>query len=160
MGLLVGVYAFWGPPWPTEPTFTPGAASFASPFAVPFSITNKSAVFELNNLKIKCGIASQIEGERPAGGTMVFGRRGNPIYVQTDGAPNRLKAGETRSYTCALAMLRFSVGPNPNILFAEMIFESEYDSPWPWGARTISKSPAFTLDLATMPPQWKPAPLN
>jgi hypothetical protein len=155
---------FVGRPWPTEPAFSPGAPSFGSPFAVPFSITNKSGVSDLKNLSIKCGLASRIEGEPPRGGTLIQGRPGQPVFVTVldggGGGAGKLPAGETRSYTCAWTALRIDVGPNPKIVFAEMTFESEYESPWPWGGRKIVRSPTFFLDGNTVPPQWKAAPLR
>jgi hypothetical protein len=160
LAVLAFVYGIWGPPWPTEPIFAPGAPSFGSPFAVPFNITNKSALFDMNNLSISCGLASRIQGEPPTGGTVGFGQPGKPIFGSIAGASSRLKAGETRSYTCAAAALRIDVGPNPKILFAEMTFESQYDSPWRWGDKKIVRSPTLFLDMATIPPQWKSSPLN
>jgi hypothetical protein len=81
------------------------------------------------------------------------------VFGSIAGAASRLSARETRSYTCAMAALSLNVGPNPKIEFGEMTFESEYDSPWPWGGRKTSRSPTFVLDTNTMPPQWKAAPL-
>lgn len=159
-GIALGVYAFEGPPWPTEPTFVPGSPSFGSPFSVPFTITNKSAVVDLNRLEIRCGIATKIQGEPPAGGTLQQGEPGHPAFVSVTGPHSQLEATETRSYTCAFAQLSIYVGPNPKITFAEMTFESEYDSWLPWGGRKIVRSPIFELDTSTVPPQWKPASLK
>jgi hypothetical protein len=160
LALLGFVYAVWGPPWPMQPVFEAGAPSFGYAFAVPFKVSNKSGLFGLNNLHIRCGLVAQVRGEPPGGGTINFGSPGHPTFMDVQGQNGHLAAGDTASYTCPFAMLRISAGPNSTIRFAEMLFEREYDSPWPWGGRKIVRSPTSVLDLSTVPPQWKPAPLK
>jgi hypothetical protein len=53
---VVAIYTFWGPPWPTEPSFDPGFPSFGLPLDVPFSVANKSAIFPISDLTILCGL--------------------------------------------------------------------------------------------------------
>jgi hypothetical protein len=52
LAVVVAIYTFWGPPWPTEPSFDPGFPSFGLPLDVPFSVANKSAIFPISDLTI------------------------------------------------------------------------------------------------------------
>ena len=56
LAVVVAIYTFWGPPWPTEPWFDPGFPSFGLPLDVPFSVANKSAIFPISDLTILCGL--------------------------------------------------------------------------------------------------------
>src|SRR5262249_14258389 len=150
--VLVAVYGLWAYFGPAAPTFRPGTPSGGFPVTVPFSVTNSNRFFDLKNLTVKCGLAGRIEGE--AGGSIVFGQPGKPVFVATDAAPGRLKAGETRSHSCAAVMLKFDVGQQPKLLAAEMSFESEYDSPWPFVSRVKSISPTFIFEGSTG--RWRP----
>jgi hypothetical protein len=55
VGLLAGVYQLaGGPPWPTSPEVEPGLPSDSYPFAVPFVVHNKSALFSINHPDTTC----------------------------------------------------------------------------------------------------------
>src|SRR5580693_3909446 len=56
LGVMASVYGIWGPVWPTAPEFSPGAPSFSLPLDVPFNVANKSSLFEIGNLTIKCHV--------------------------------------------------------------------------------------------------------
>ena len=54
-GFVASLYQiFGGPPWPTEPVYSPGPPSSDSPFGIPFDVANKSGVLWIKNIAIKC----------------------------------------------------------------------------------------------------------
>jgi hypothetical protein len=113
--------------------------------------TNRSSVFHLTNLKISC-VARHIEIGPPY---VTF----ENIGFATPGA-NLLEPTQSRPYACPFNRTVQVEGTNAKILAADIVFESEYDSPWPWGTRTSINSDSFTLNTKTIPPQWMPgAPL-
>jgi hypothetical protein len=144
LAVLVAIYTFWGPPWPTAPTFDPGFPSFGSPLDVPFNVTNKSAIFSITDLTILCGVED-------------FLGTGN-IRLNNVGASEAVKGQalrplETKSYVCPLKKL-ILISPEPKIEKATIGFVSTYRSPWPLGGTSKSISDRFTLNATTVPPQW------
>ena len=143
LAVIVAIYTFWGPPWPTAPTFDPGFPSLGSPLDVPFNVTNKSAIFPIYDLTIFCA-AEDI--------TM-----GGAIHLDNVGASEiangqTLQPLESRSYVCALKKF-IRIQPEPKIEKATIGFLSTYKR-WPWGGMSKSISDRFTLNATTAPPQW------
>ena|GEM_PF-4860984 len=140
-----------GPLWPTPPTFSPGLPSSGSPLAVPFDVTNKSSLFDIQNLKIDCGLIGRIEND--VGGVIVFGKGDRPAFITISDAFNWLPAGATRSYTCPFAAPWMINGmTHPKIQFLQMTLRSNFDPHW-WVKGPIDA--IFALDTLTSPPQWK-----
>ena len=155
LAIVAFVYAVWGPVWPTAPTFDPGFPSFSSPLDVPFNITNKSAIFPISELTILCGL-EYFEGKNQLGGPTILREVGTSQIV----TGQSLRPLQTRSYVCSLKrFIRFV--PEPRVEKATIGFVSTYNSWWPWGERSKSISDTFTLNAATVPPQWtRGAPLQ
>jgi hypothetical protein len=143
LAVLGSVYGIWGPPWPVEPTVSPGLPSLGSPFDVPFNVSNKSLLFTIDGLSLSCKLK----------------------LVQTNGLiiPNgivRLRGeytigpGQSRPYVCPFS--RAYGGPYAeNIKTAQITISSEYKSPWPVISKKLSvDSDVFTLNSKTIPPQW------
>jgi hypothetical protein len=144
MTLVGGIYGIFGPIWPTEPTFVPGAPSFGSALYVPFIVTNKSILFPIKKMQIFCS-AYRID----VGG---FSFRGFAFTVP--GYAN-LAPAESRSYTCAFNQA--ARGFEKEIVsVATIALETEYDSILPWKSRVRTTSGKFTLNTKTSPPQWVP----
>lgn len=151
MGLIFGspvallslIYAIAGPPWPTEPIFSPGFPSSGFPLDAPFIVTNKSVLFRISNLGIKCHLIS----------ARMDNINVTNVVVSTN-IKNRLNVHETRPYTCPFRSFFPIANINGRFSEAEINFTSEYDSPWPWVGRTHSFSSLFSLDQNTNPPQW------
>jgi hypothetical protein len=53
-GLVLGFWGAIGPPWPVAPEIRPTGCDVASPFLLPFSIKNPSALFSMANVKLVC----------------------------------------------------------------------------------------------------------
>jgi hypothetical protein len=140
-----------GPLWPTPPTFSPGLPSSSSPLAVPFDVTNKSSLFDIQNLKIDCGLIGRMEND--VGGVLSFGKGDKPAFITISDAFNWLPAGSTRSYTCPFAAPWMMNGmAHPKIQFLQMILRINFDPHW-WVKGPIDVT--FALDTLTSPPQWK-----
>jgi hypothetical protein len=182
VGLIGGAYTMWGPPWPTEPSFVPGAPSFGSPLDVPFTVTNKSSVFSIKNLHISCHgyeikvVPPNFGSPAPGGGTL----GGRAIEGFTFSVPGNadLMPGETRPYTCVFNSVMRGVSNQTGyrIVEADIAFVSEYDARCPFpdavcarlfpcatdlrcdrlGSGTKALSGHFTLNTKTDPLQWMP----
>jgi hypothetical protein len=182
VGLIGGAYTMWGPPWPTEPSFVPGAPSFGSPLDVPFTVTNKSSVFSIKNLHISCHgyeikvVPPNFGSPAPGGGTL----GGWAIEGFTFSVPGNadLMPGETRPYTCVFNSVMRGVSNQTGyrIVEADIAFVSEYDARCPFpdavcarlfpcatdlrcdrlGSGTKALSGHFTLNTKTDPLQWMP----
>jgi hypothetical protein len=153
LAIFLFVWTFLGPPWPTEPTFLPGAPSFGSSLDVPFSVSNRSALFSLTNLTIQCEIL-KLDTRGPTGAAIRA--RGN-MNVAGSGVKNVLKPLDVGSYTCPLRGVfdvdhKDAVEPD-RIVAAEIAFKAEYNSQLFWG-RSRSESISFRLNTTTVPAQW------
>jgi hypothetical protein len=148
-GIVIGLSdIFGGPLWPTAPTFSPGPPI---PFAIPFDVTNRSALFDLTQLSIECDVSAEIDND--VEGTQRLGFSGVPISVAVTGV-STLHAGERRSYACPLGMPNvFNGVGHPKIKFAELSFRSRYAPYWP--LRGVAVSPTFVFNTLTTPQQWR-----
>lgn len=148
IGTIGSVYGLVGPPWPTNPIFAPVFPSAGFALDVPFVISNKSALFALQNMQIFCGI-EDVELSPPSA---LRGFRGLSV---TTGGKSTLDALASASYTCPFSTL-FKLPPGTALTAGSIQFWTEYDSRWPWGGRVRSIDESFTLNTKTSPPQWTP----
>jgi len=57
IGLIASIYQILGgPPWPTDPDVRPHDVSDNSSFVLPFTIRNRSTLFDMNHVAMTCGI--------------------------------------------------------------------------------------------------------
>jgi hypothetical protein len=147
LGLAASIDELWGPFWPTEPIFSPGYPSNSFPFDVPFTVSNKSLIFPINDMMITC-VADNVKITSFGKTIIEFNNTDTNVLVG-----NHIKANDSSSYTCPLFKL-LTIKPDPILKYAKIEFLSEYDSPWPGRKRTQSKSGPWTLDMSTAPPQW------
>lgn len=142
VGQTANVLGIWGPPWPTEPVFSPGAPSAGSPFDVPFLVTNKSAFFPIKELSINCRLIFV----ETAHNNRIFN---SAVAVH---AANLIEPMQMRPYTCPFnRMINFE---NDQITAAQIEFRSEYKSPWPFLSKATATSEVFTWNPRTVPPHW------
>lgn len=152
-GLFSGAVGIWGPIWPTEPSFSLGNPSFGQPLAVPFSVTNTSALFNIFDVTVDCVLIEVITSDN-GGGNVIF----NSTAIYTNVASS-IKPQETRSYTCAFhptfdkLSLFFGIPSQHKVIKARIGFESKYRIIFGL-IEASARSDIFTLDTRTMPPQW------
>jgi hypothetical protein len=144
-GLIASVVQIWGPFWPIEPAFAPGMPSSGFALDIPFTVSNKSALFSIKRLNINCGLHSV---------TTANGGRFENFGVSALGG-QAIAPAESRPYSCPLTTMILGLS-NEKITEGVIEFSSEYDSPWPWpwNKRKRSSSGLFTLNTKTIPPQW------
>ena len=157
IGLLIGVYANWGPPWPTEPSFAPGVPASGSPLDVTFSGTNTSVLFPLPELFVNCEmVCLRTSDSRPP---LALGLR--HVYVLARGITH-LAPGQTMPFRCPLRG-QFGLGRTGEsdadvagrITNAQIVLHSDYFNPWTlWLSRHQAVSDRFSLNTKTVPPQW------
>jgi hypothetical protein len=154
-GFVLGAFAFVGPPWPTEPTFEPGAPSFGSAFDVTFSGTNKSLFFDNRNLRVSCTLVC-FKYTGPTGATIRVNKNSNANIAWGVG-PDRLKADDTLPFICRMRNI-FNVDGKDvadGLPTVAISFKSEYDNPWwLWFRRKTVQSTTFSLNTKATPPQW------
>jgi hypothetical protein len=139
-GLAAAIDDLWGPIWPTELTVDPGAPELYSPFAVPFTIKNRSVLFTAFDAEFSCEI------------TEVRGTNG-PRFIGltvTAGVKQNISPNNENPYKCAWP---FNL-PTP-IAFAKIDVRSKYE--WrlfglPFHAKLVSEP--FTWDTSLHPPRW------
>ncbi|WP_156446955.1 hypothetical protein [Bradyrhizobium yuanmingense] len=145
VGFVASVYQIaGGPPWPVAPVFVPGFPSSGHAFDVPFTVTNKSALFSLRHLEILCGF-EKVKTDAKSGVQQLS-------ITASDGKAT-LGPLESTSYTCPVKRM-FSFAGATKFEEATISFLTKYDSHLPWGDRTQSQSDFFTLNTNTVPPQW------
>jgi hypothetical protein len=143
-GFVASIYQLWGgPPWPVEPSFAPGFPSSGSAFDVPFTITNKSALFSLNHLEILCGFEKVLTDKNSGL---------ERLSISASDGKATLEPLQSATYICPLTrMFNF---PGAKIETATITFISKYDSRFPWAGKVQSQSDSFSLNTNTTPPQW------
>ena len=155
-GIVASIYGMWGPPWPTEPVFSPGPPSFGAAFDVPFRVENKSAFFWLSGLKLMCKVEGDIP-DQPSVTGIVFG----PNFVTASGK-NVIGPSTSVPYICPLRSA-FRLGNRDAaeiIRHSRVTFLSEYESRFLAG-RVKTEDGPFTLVETTIPPHWeRGAPLK
>jgi hypothetical protein len=161
LGVIASVYGIWGPIWPTAPEFSLGAPSFSLALDVPFNVANKSALFDIRNLIIKCHVIfARLSVSHKFLQDVTIGIEGRPYDPNNPLARNNIKPGGVSSYVCPMIGGPIAgFGPTPQfpedkLGTARIEFLSEYDSRLPWSTRVQASSGIFTLNPATNPPQW------
>jgi|ERR1700735_575315 len=137
-----------GPLWPVSPDFQAGYPSAESPFSIPFTVKNKSGVFSMNKMEIRCGI----DIETNVGS---FFRNFSIGSLET----SELPALQSRPDKCKFDKA-FRFDPPQSIRRARISFVGQYETIWPWGTFKFD-SGEFNLDTTTSPAQWthgKPLP--
>ena len=142
IGFLAGTFQ---PFWPTEPEFDAGAPSLASPFDVPFTVTNNSKVFKITDLKIICELIE------------VTTRNNNGVANITlnVAASNFIEPGEAPIYICPLN--RFVALPQGDpIVRAVMRFNYSYSQSAWWSETQMASKQTRVFSLLTnvVPPRW------
>ena len=161
LGVIASIYGIWGPVWPTAPEFSPGAPSSSLALDVPFNVANKSSLFAIGNLTIKCHVIfARLTVSHKILRNVTIGIESRPYDPKQPLARNNIKPGGISSYVCPITGGPIAgFGPTPEfpddkLETATIEFFSEYDSRLPWGARVQASSEVFTLNPATNPPQW------
>jgi hypothetical protein len=142
LAIASNVVQVFGAPWPTEPTFTPGANLSASPFDVPFSVTNRSALFSINNLSLSCRLIS--------GRTVRLRIKFDDVEVRVAVGVNVLRPLESRPYVCPFNR---TISVPDKFEAAQIEFKSKYKSPWPFRPEESATSEIFTWYPS--PPHWE-----
>jgi hypothetical protein len=140
-GFALGVFNFWGPPWPTAPVVVPGAITTGFALHAPFLVSNESVLFAVRKLSIICS-ASEI--------TNAVGGGVEGIAIQVHSL-NYLAPEQTGPYTCPFNQTLSDQSP---IVRARIAFVLKYDSPWPWQSRRVIETDDFILNTSTTPPHW------
>ena len=145
VGFVASVYQIeGGAPWLVAPTFAPGSPSSGNSFDIPFTVTNKSAFFSINHLRILCGFEK-----------LRTNARSGLEQMSITASDGKASIGPLQSapYTCPLNRMIAFAGAT-KFEEATIVFLTEYDSHLPWVSRTKSESDFFTLNTSTIPPQW------
>ena len=157
IGLLVGVYANWGPPWPAEPSFAPGVPASGSPLDVTFNGTNPSVLFSVPYLFVNCEMVCLRASDSPP--PLALGLR--HVYVLARGTAH-LAPGQTMPLRCPLRGQFGLSRPGESdadafnrITNAQIVLHSDYFNFWTlWLSRHQAVSDRFSLNTKTVPPQW------
>jgi len=56
LGIVASIAGIWGPIWPTDPEIHPHDVLNGSSFILPFTVQNKSIVFEIPDAEFTCGV--------------------------------------------------------------------------------------------------------
>ena len=157
IGLLIGVYANWGPPWPTAPSFAPGLPASGSPLDVTFNGTNTSVLFSVPDLFVNCEmVCLRASDSRPP---LALGLR--HVYVLARGT-SHLAPGQTMPFRCRLRA-QFGLGrPGESdadafnrITNAQIVLHGDNFNFWTlFLSRHEALSGRFSLNTKAVPPQW------
>ncbi|MDX3965174.1 MAG: hypothetical protein QHD01_01085 [Bradyrhizobium sp.] len=142
IGFVAGVLQ---PFWPTEPDFDTGAPSLASPFDVPFTVTNRSKLFKITNLKIVCELIE------------VKTRNNNGVANMSlnVAVSNFIEPQEAPIYTCPLHRI-IALPQGDPIVSAVMRFKYSYSQSGFWNdtEMPVKHSPVFSLLTDVVPARW------
>lgn len=125
--LLGAFYAIWGPPWPTSPEIRVSGIDPSSPFAFPFQIANKSALFGVHIDRLNCSAQPSIK----LGSAML------PWLSSAVLESHFIRARETRNYSCS-TLLRMAGRPNESIeltvtaTYHNVLYEGFADQCFQW----------------------------
>jgi hypothetical protein len=153
-GLLFGIVSglpaiFGGPPWPTAPVFSPGSPSFGAALDVPFKVDNRSVVFWITGLRIRCKVEGKVP-DQPGMTNTTFG----PNFVGANGT-NAIAPNSSAPFTCPMRH-SFVIGRDVTdiIRHSRVTFISEYDGHLSFGRASFEDGP-FTWNTDTVPPHWE-----
>ena len=158
MGLLIGVYANWGPPWPAEPSFAPGVPASGSPLDVTFNGTNPSVLFSVPYLFVNCEMVC-LRASDSSWQPVKSGLR--HVYVLAMGI-SHLAPGQTMPFRCPLRGHFGLERPGESdadeaarITNAQIVLHSDYFNFWTaFLSRREAVSGRFSLNTKTVPHQW------
>jgi len=145
-GIIVGVKDLFGPQWPTEPDFSLDVPyTTGDPFDVPFSIGNRSGLFDIRKLTVACELVDVRTTDH-------YAFQGISVVSN---ANNLLAAFDTRPYTCPF---HNSILGNHPVCCAVIRLIAAYQDPefYPWSVPKKTYSKIYTLDRKTSPMRWIP----
>lgn len=146
LSIASNIVTVLGPVWPTAPIFSPSYPSAASPFEVPFSIENKSSLFPLNNIRIRCVIKDVVSG--------IGHNRVSDVTLTHEIQGQSIKPSSSNIYTCPFN--HFISMPNDFIAYAKIQFEYRYDTIYPFYLKSHEESTGvFWLNTKVVPPRWE-----
>jgi hypothetical protein len=150
LGVVVAIYTFWGPPWPTAPVFlaTVGASA-SSPLDVPFVIKNESGFFALEGIQLTCK-ALMVSSVDPSGKPLV-GVWNSTFERRIAGAINYIGPTKSAPYTCPMQGI---IPSDAKVTNAAIVVTMQYESSWRWPNRIYTAAEGFTFNPHSDPPQW------
>jgi len=138
LGLIASVDQIWGPPWPTQLDFDPGPPDASLPFDVPFTVRNRSTVFDATAVQLGC-LLEKVEFRN--GGRLI-----DDLVVGT--GPTEIARGDQRPFRCW-----FPFEPQ-QVKVAVMRIIASYDHHRLFGWRTQMRSEPFVWDTKATPARW------
>jgi hypothetical protein len=157
-GLLIGVYANWGPPWPAEPSFAPGVPASGSPLDVTFNATNPSVLFPVPDLSVECEMVCLRASGSPWPPVSSGLRH---AYILAMGTIY-LAPGQTMPFRCPIRGHFGLERPGESnadafnrITNAQIVLHIDYYNFWTaFLSRHEAVSGRFSLNTKTVPHQW------
>jgi hypothetical protein len=149
------VYAVWGPVWPLPLEFAPGEPSFGSAFDVPFTVSNKSALFGFSNVSIACELRN-FKAVGPTGSAITQSPTATGT-VAPQGTNPTIARLTTTTFTCPIgrAFMIDNRNAGEQLVSASISFVVEYDARLWWGRAKVKIGP-FSFDPRTVPGRWVP----
>jgi hypothetical protein len=142
LSLVANIAQILGPFWPTPPRIIPAPPTLGPAFNVPFQIENKSTMFALEHVQIRCVFDKVLMGP-----LIITNSR---VYLKETGS---IAPDTPAWYICPF---QGTVPPDTRILSATIHFWISYDSPWPNGNRVDYMSEPFTLNVDSVPVPMAP----
>jgi hypothetical protein len=142
VGLVASIDGIWGPIWPTTPDIHPGPPDPVSPFAVPFTIKNRSVLFNIKSASIVC-LVDSLNAKNP--GIFLTNNRIRVTWEFT------LNPEETRPFSCEISIpfnsveevvMRFSVEYQINFICGGCVLRHTL-GPYSWNGRVWSEGKPF-----------------
>ena len=135
------IYAIWGPLWPVEPTFSPTSPSSETPFDIPFTVENKSALFSIEELFITCRIISLNTKENK-----------QVLHSHVTIPVTSIERLQSRRYVCPYNWILNSKGDTITEALIEL--HGEYRSSWPLFIKGTANSGLFSWNISPGLPHW------
>ena len=140
VGLVVGIRDLWAPVWPTVPELTPGSTNEASPLLLPFTISNKSGLFDLHDVHVTCLYGAFITKRF----NWAFNNRSIGLGF------DRVASMGSAVYNCTLPI---GLAPSDNVMNAIMWVTIRYSRPYLLSPTSTTYGPFF-YDGETFPGRW------
>jgi hypothetical protein len=144
VGIVAGIDTLWGPFWPTTPDVTVGPPDQSAPFAVPFTLENRSIAFPIEG-QFFCVLHRIVDtSKQPATLAEV------PIIAM---GPAALFTQDKEPFKCW-----FPFREHGQIMpIAEAHIEiMMIGRVWPWQSVRARSLGQFTWDAKANPPRWLP----
>jgi hypothetical protein len=142
ISLIASIDGLWGPIWPTTPDIHPGTPDPVSPFAVPFTIKNRSVLFNVENGSIVCFVDRLKAKDNWLDLTKNRFRVADGLTLVTE---------ETRPFSCKISVpffsteevvMRFSVEYQVNFICSGCVLR-HIIGPFSWNGRAWSEGKPF-----------------